>query len=240
MTAREYAGPAAATARVLVVAKAPVAGLVKTRLGATVGMPAAARLAAAALLDTVRAATEAVGPERCVLALDGDLSAAERGDELVAAVAGWTVVPQRGDGLGERLAAAHHDAHAAGPQVQVGPVVQVGMDTPQVTAALLRDVAAGLDTAGAVLGAAADGGWWVLALRDPHDAEVLRQVPMSTDRTGAATLDALVGAGLTVGATATLRDVDTADDAAAVAAAAPDTAFAAAWTALQAEREVAR
>ncbi len=233
MTAREYAGPAAATARVLVVAKAPVAGLVKTRLGATVGMRAAADLAAAALLDTMRAATEAVGADRCVLALDGDLPGAERGAELMAAVSGWTVVPQRGDGLGERLAAAHRDA---GP----GPVVQVGMDTPQVTASLLREVAAGLDTAGAVLGSADDGGWWVLALRDPVDARVLREVPMSRDVTGAATLDALVGAGLTVGATATLRDVDTAADAAAVATAAPDTAFAAAWTALLAEREVAR
>lgn len=236
MTGREHTGPAVSTARVLVVAKAPVPGLVKTRLGATVGLPAAASLAAAALLDTVRAATEAVGPERCVLALDGDLSTAERGDELMAAVTGWTVVPQRGAGLGERLAAAHHDAHdAAGP----GPLVQVGMDTPQVTAALLRDVAAGLDTAGAVLGAAADGGWWVLALRDPRVAEVLREVPMSTETTGAATLDALVGTGLTVGAAATLRDVDTADDAAAVAAAAPHTAFAAAWAAVLSEQEVA-
>ncbi len=228
-TPPEYAG----RARVLVVAKAPVAGVVKTRLGATVGMAAAARLAAAALLDTVRAAIEAVGPDRCVLALDGDLALGERGDELAAAAAGWVVVPQRGEGLGERLAAAHHDA---GP----GPLVQVGMDTPQVTPALLAEVAAGLDTAGAVLGAATDGGWWVLALRDPRDAQVLRGVSMSTDTTGAATLDALVGSGLTVGAAASLRDVDTAEDAAAVAALAPDTEFAAAWGVCLAAREIAR
>ena len=213
---------AAYDARVLVVAKAPVPGRVKTRLGATLGMADAARLAAAALLDTVVAATAAVGADRCVLALDGDLSTAVDGAALTDAVRGWTVVPQRGDGLAERLAAAHADA---GP----GPVVQVGMDTPQVTAALLLEVAAGLDRAGAVLGAAADGGWWVLALRDPGRAELLRGVPMSTPETGAATLSALVAAGLTVGATATLRDVDHHDDAAAVAASAPGSAFARAW-----------
>ncbi|MCW2813670.1 MAG: cofC 2 [Nocardioides sp.] len=209
----------------LVVAKAPVAGLAKTRLAAGVGATRAADLAAAALLDTLAAAA---GAPRRVIALTGDLDAAERADDLRAALTGWVVVPQRGEGFDERLTAAHADA---GP----GPVVQVGMDTPQVTADQLADVAAGLADHDAVLGRADDGGWWVLALRDPGAAEALRGVPMSTPTTHDDTLAALRAAGLDVGATVELTDVDTAADADRVAATAPHTLFSTAWLA----REVA-
>jgi glycosyltransferase A (GT-A) superfamily protein (DUF2064 family) len=208
----------------LVVAKAPVAGLAKTRLAAGVGERAAADLAAAALLDTLTACADA--PRR-VLALTGDLAAAERATELHDALrdpaAGWVVVPQRGDGFDERLAAAHADA---GP----GPTVQVGMDTPQLTPELMADVAARLIDHDAVLGRADDGGWWVLALRDPQYAAVLAGVPMSTPTTYDDTLAALVAAGLDVGHFVELTDVDTAVDADLVASAAPATRFARAWT----------
>jgi uncharacterized protein len=204
---------------VLVVAKAPEPGRVKTRLGADVGMAVAAELAAASLLDTL-AACAAFTPQRH-LSLAGDLERGARADELRTAVDGWTVHPQVGADFAERLA----DAHA---RVE-GPVVQVGMDTPQVTPALLRDAAAGLATYDAVLGPAEDGGWWVLALRDPERAAALAGVPMSTPTTGEDTRAALEAAGLSVGTAATLRDVDTVADADAVAAAAPRSRFAAAW-----------
>ncbi len=146
--------------RVMVMAKAPVAGLSKTRLAATIGDDAAADVAAASLLDTLDAATAAVGADRCVLALAGDLSSGARASEIRAALAGWQVIDQRGDGFDERLALAHRDA---GP----GPLLQIGMDTPQVTPALLHDAAAGLADHTTVLGAADDGGWWVLGRRRP-------------------------------------------------------------------------
>ncbi len=208
-------------ASVLVVAKAPEVGRVKTRLGAEIGMDRAAHVAAAALLDTLEAATEAVGAGHCHVSLDGDLDRAVRSTELREALTGWTVHPQRGDGFGARLA----DAHAR----VAGPVVQVGMDTPHLTPALLLAAAAGLDRHDAVLGPAEDGGWWVLALRDPAHAVVLRDVPMSTPTTGADTRAALTGAGLDVGTTATLRDVDQVADAGAVARLVPGSRFAEAW-----------
>ena len=210
--------------RALVLAKAPVAGRVKTRLGAEVGMAYAAELAAAALLDSLDACSDAFGPERCWLSLSGDLGASVRADELAAALRGWTVVPQRGEDFGERLVNAHLDAGAHN-----GAVVQIGMDTPQVTAADLSAVADGLDRHEAVLGDAADGGWWVLGLRRPDTAAALRGVPMSTPTTGLDTRAALEAAGLAVGATTELTDVDTVADADAVAALAPDSRFAAAW-----------
>lgn len=207
----------------LVVAKAPVAGLAKTRLAAGVhgvGDTAAADLAAAALLDTLVAGS---GAPRRVVAMTGDLAAAERADEIRAALDGWVVVPQRGEGFDERLVAAHADAGS-------GAVVQVGMDTPQVSSALLQQVADGLADHDAVLGRADDGGWWVLALRDPAAATALRGVPMSTPTTYDATLTALRAAGLDVGAAPELTDVDTAADADRVAQLAPHTLFAHAWT----------
>lgn len=209
--------------RALVLAKAPVPGRVKTRLGATVGDDVAASLATAALLDTLAACAAAF--EECHLALDGDLAGTARGDELLAATSGWHVFAQSEGDLGTRLAHAHAVVAATGD----GPVVQVGMDTPHVTPALLRAAARRVDVGTAVLGPATDGGWWVLGLVGARGAAALADVPMSTPDTGGATRSALVAAGLRVRSAATLRDVDTAADAAAVAAAAPDTRFAAAW-----------
>ena len=215
--------------RTLVMAKAPVAGRVKTRLGAVVGDDAAARLASAALLDTLEACTEAVGAEHCVLALDGDLATAVDADALRAALVGWSVTPQQGDGFAARLAHAHREAGD-------GVVVQVGMDTPQVSAALLDAAAAPLLCApgsdvdvDAVLGPALDGGWWVLARRGARVADALAHVEMSTDHTGADTRAALEAAGWRVAPCDALRDVDEVDDADRAAADAPHTRFARAW-----------
>lgn len=197
--------------RALVVAKAPVAGRVKTRLGADIGHDAAADVAASALLDTIDACTEAFGADGCLLALAGDLADAVRGAEIAAALTGWAQGTQRGATFAARLANAHADVPTG------GPVVQVGMDTPQLSAEHLHEVARGLESHDAVLGPALDGGWWVLGLRRPRGAAALHDVPMSTPTTYADTRRALRGAGLEVGATVVLRDVDTVEDARAVA-----------------------
>jgi len=212
--------------RALVVAKAPVAGRVKTRLGAVIGMEAAARVAAAALLDTLAACRAAF--DECHLAIDGELRGACAEDALRERLRGWHLHAQRGTTFGERLARAHADA--GGP----GPTVQVGMDTPQVTASDLWQVAETSGEGDAVLGPAPDGGWWVLCLQDPAAAAGLAGVPMSRADTFARTRDALVAVGQTVRVGASVRDVDTVDDAEAVAREVAGGAFARAW------REVAR
>ena len=203
-------------------AKAPVPGLAKTRLAAVVGDEAAADLAAAGLLDTISACREATAD--CTIALTGVLGDALRAEEIRAALAGWTILWQRGEAFAERLANAHLDA---GP----GPLLQIGTDTPQVTAAQLRAVADVLADHDTVLGPADDGGWWVLGRHDAAQAEALRDVPTSTPTTGDDTRAALVAHGLSVGLVETLRDVDTVDDTRVVAAAAPGTRFARAWVA---------
>ena len=216
---------AAADVPCLLVANAPVPGLAKTRLGASVGAAAAADLAAAALLDTLRVCGEVFAPERRFLALTGDLADAARSSDLEAAVESWTVLAQRGSDFSARLAAAHADVQA----MRQGPVLQLGMDTPHVHAGLLAEVCTQLASCDAVLGPAADGGWWALAMNDPTAAHVLAGIPTSTSQTGRLTLAALRQEGLRVSLAATLVDVDTHDDAVTVAHAAPHTLFAAAW-----------
>lgn len=198
---------------VIVIAKAPVPGRAKTRLTPPCTPDEAARLAGAALADTLEAVL-ACGATRRVLALDGPA-----GDWLPD---GFEVVPQRGDGLGERLAAAFEDTDEA--------AFLVGMDTPQVTPDLLD---AGLAHPCA-LGLAADGGWWGLALPFP-DARVFAGVPMSAADTGARQLARLEALGLEPAELPVLRDVDTIADAHAVAALAPRTRFAAALAELDLE-----
>jgi len=224
---------------VLVLAKAPVPGRVKTRLAATVGDVAAARLAEAALLDTLATCTEAFGAARCHLALAGPEPRA--GTPLARLLEGWTVLPQRGACLAERILAAHRSVHA----LTGAAVVQVGMDTPQVSTQQLSWVGDILARHGTpVLGPAEDGGWWVLGSGSPHDLAGLERVPMSTPQTGAATWALLVtnqasrrhGPPGQVRLAPVLTDVDDAVDAEVVAAAAPATRFAEAWWSLPLRR----
>jgi len=213
------------SACLLVVAKAPVAGLAKTRLGRVVGDRAAARLAAAALLDTLDTVLATTGTVP-VVALTGRLASAERADEIGAALARCTVIPQRGNDFAERLANAHLDVAAGFAGL---PVFQIGMDTPQLRPNILTGALAALaaDGTDAVLGPAADGGWWGLGLRSPAEAAVLRAVPMSRGDTGMRTWLSLRGAGLRVRQLGALSDVDTMSDALRVAGMAPRSRFAA-------------
>jgi hypothetical protein len=190
----------------LVIAKEPVPGRVKTRLVPPCTSRQAAALAEAALADTLHAVLAAPARRR-VLVLDG-----EPGPWLPP---GFDVVPQCGGGLDERLAAAL----AAVP----GPALLIGMDTPQLTPGVL---AVSWEAADAWFGPAADGGFWALGLRRP-DAALVRGVPMSTADTGAVQRARLHAAGLRVAELPRLRDVDTAADAVAVARQAPLSRFAA-------------
>ena len=195
----------------LVIAKEPVPGRVKTRLTPPYSPVQAARLAEAALADTLEAVSRCPAKRR-VLVLDG-----RPGDWLPP---GIEVVPQSGGGLDQRIAAALAQC--------AGPAVLVGMDTPQLRPDLLAPVLGpgAWPEHDAWLGLAVDGGFWALAMARP-DPALVRGTPMSTSATGAVQRERLIRAGLKVGALPVLRDVDTADDVPLVAAAAPGSRFAA-------------
>ncbi|SRX92209.1 hypothetical protein MSP7336_00434 [Mycobacterium shimoidei] len=194
----------------LVVAKAPIPGHAKTRLAAKLGDDVAAQIAAAALLDTLDAVAAAPVSAR-VVAFRGDLAAAIDGAEIQRQLASFTVIAQRGNSFADRLANAHTDAAVAGY-----PVLQIGMDTPQVTAELLGDCGRQLTDVPAVLGFARDGGWWALGVQEPESAQCLRTVPMSQPDTGVLTRKALQRNGVDVKPLPELADFDVVDDVAAV------------------------
>lgn len=203
---------------VLVVAKAPVPGLAKTRLAADIGDAAAADIAAAAMLDTL-AAVAGVPAAYRIVALTGNLELAARRRHVVDALHGVTLIEQRGAGLAERLVYAHIDA----AEIAGLPVLQIGMDTPQVTSSQLAGAARMLTERErpTVLGPAADGGWWALGVPNAAIAAVLSHVSMSRPNTGIATHSALTMVGARVRLLPLLRDVDSVDDLVAVAGACP-------------------
>lgn len=193
----------------LVIAKEPRPGRVKTRLTPDVTPTVAADLAAAALADTLDAVMAAPARRR-VLVLDGAPGAwVPHGIDVVAQATG---------GLDRRLAAAFAAVD--------GPAFLVGMDTPQLTPELLRVDLESLGAPDAVLGRSSDGGFWGIGLRRPRP-DVLLGVPMSTDRTGEVQRRRLVSAGLVVADLPVLTDVDTMADARLVARGCPGTRFAA-------------
>ncbi len=210
------------TGTVLVMAKEPRPGRVKTRLTSRFSPTDAARLAEAALRDTLCVVAETPS-ERRVLVLDG-----RPGPWLPP---GIEVVPQVGGGLDLRLAAAF--------ELASGPTLLVGMDTPQITPSLLRS---GLHLLGhgadALLGPATDGGYWAVGMRRP-DPQAFPGVPMSVDETGSEQLRRLLALGLDVTLLPELRDVDQPDDVALVADQAPRGDFARIAAELGAQARVA-
>ncbi|MEF2976648.1 TIGR04282 family arsenosugar biosynthesis glycosyltransferase [Subtercola sp. YIM 133946] len=210
---------------IVVIAKECVPGRVKTRLTPALSPEQAADVAFASLTDTLETVAS-LGADHLVLAFDGDPANAP------AAADGFEVVQQACGGLDNRLGAIFDTC--------TGPTLLVGMDTPQLTEADLRSALAGLagpDSSGDVethshawLGFANDGGFWALGMTDP-DGLLIRGVPMSRDDTGSLQLQRLVDAGLGVTLLPELVDVDTFADAVEVAAAAPDSRFAAAFAA---------
>lgn len=204
----------------LVLAKQPVPGRVKTRLCPPLTPAQAACVAAAALDDTLDA-VRATPVARRVLVVEGEVRAP-----------GFELLPQVAGPLDQRLAAAFDEAAQCGL-----PALLVGMDTPQAGPALLGAAARRLAGGRDVLGLASDGGWWALGLVRP-DGTLLRGVPTSQADTGRRQLAALRAAGLRPALLPTLRDVDTAADAVAVAASAPATRFAAVVTRLLGGLEV--
>ncbi|MGQ0744255.1 MAG: TIGR04282 family arsenosugar biosynthesis glycosyltransferase [Acidimicrobiales bacterium] len=203
------------SAGLLVMAKEPLAGRVKTRLCPPCSPDQAAAIAAASLTDTLE--TVAATPSSwAAVALDG-----QPGSWLRKGVG---VFAQREGGFDQRLAQANADADARfGPPAAM---VIIGADTPQVsvqglTEAMDRLLQPGVD---AVIGLALDGGYWAIGLRRPCSRAFLG-VPMSTARTGSAQHQRLRDLGLKVEVLPSLRDVDAVADAVAVAAMVPGSGF---------------
>jgi hypothetical protein len=194
----------------VVIAKAPLPGRAKTRLCPPCTPSQAASLAEAALLDTLEVVAQTRARRR-VMVFEGD------GEQWRPP--GFELIRQRGGGLEQRLAAAFEDVD--------GPALLVGMDTPQLTAELLLDGIAALEDprVDAVLGPAPDGGYWSVGLKRPA-RDVFEGIEMSVETTCAQQRARMQSLGLSLHEQPPLRDVDTIEDARAVARSAPRSRFA--------------
>lgn len=191
----------------VVIAKAPLSGRSKTRLCPPFSFDQASAIAEAALIDTLAVVSNIGG--RSIVALDGEV-----GTWLPA---GFEVVGQGSGELGQRLA---HVITEVG-----GPVVIVAMDTPQLTAEMIERAHQMLDGHDTVLGPTEDGGYWLVGTTGPWPG-MFDGVPMSTDHTLGSQRQRLAELGRSVALIETLRDVDTAADAVAVARLVPGSGFA--------------
>ncbi len=197
---------------VAVIAKECLPGRVKTRLSPPLTPVHAAGIAQLSLSRTLETVRRLPVSQR-LLVMDGT---PRRHD-----AEGFTVAAQASGSLDKRLAAIC--------DLVAGPLLIVGMDTPQLSsdhlAPLLEDWSAAAPEHDAWLGPASDGGFWSLALRRPCGS-LIRGVPMSTDTTGVKQLARLRGEGLSAGLLTELGDMDYFDNAVEIAAGLPGTDFA--------------
>ena len=197
-----------AAPEIAILAKAPVAGLAKTRLIPALGAAGAARLQARLSERTVQTAREAGLGGVTLWCTPDCVHPAFQG---LAARYGVELRQQLGADLGERMATAVA-SHA--PR---GPVIVLGTDCPALTPGHLREAAAALaDGLDAVLVPAEDGGYVLIGLVRARPS-VFDGVSWGTRRVLAETRDRLRAAGLQWFEGPPLWDVDRPADLARLA-----------------------
>ena len=192
----------------LVFAKAPRPGEVKTRLARSLGRDGAPRYdeASAIYRRMGRAIVDAVAdaPATVTVCYDPPGAETEMREWLGSAAARY--LPQGAGDLGERMSRMFARAFE-----EAGRAVVIGTDTPAVGAATVARALAALDTADVVLGPSRDGGYYLLALREPRP-ELFEGIEWSTESVLAETVARAGGAGLRVTFLEVETDVDTAAD----------------------------
>ena len=188
------------SARLVVFAKAPQAGQVKTRLTPALGAEGASALAHRMLAHVLQQALQAnAGPvELCMSPPPGD--AAWNQIDIPAGV----LRTAQGEGdLGERMARAVRRVTA-----EVGlPVLLMGSDCPALTTDVLQAAARRLQTHDALLVPVADGGYVLIGLKSPCPA-LFDQMPWSTASVATETLSRMAALGFKVWCGPLLHDID--------------------------------
>lgn len=190
-------------ARIVVMARAPAPGQVKTRLAQAIGAAAAAELARCMLERTLETARQAA-PATLELCITPDTP---QPDLRVSAGRYGACLSGQGDGdLGQRMARIARRVLAAGER----PLI-VGTDCPALGPHHLRQAAHALDTRDAALQPAFDGGYVLIGVRDFHP-RLFEAVPWSTAAVMATTRARLRELEWSWWEGETLHDIDTADD----------------------------
>ena len=188
-----------AQAQLLIMAKYPEPGQVKTRLASAIGPQAACTLYRAFILDLAAR----LGP--IGFPITWAYTPAEA--PFASLVPGSRCMPQEGRDLGERM------AHATATLLTADalPVLVIGTDSPHLPVAALAEAAQALaGDADVVLGPADDGGYWLVGLRAPAPG-LFERVSWGDPSVFAETLDRAAAGGLRVHVAAGTFDVDETD-----------------------------
>lgn len=187
----------------VIFARVPEAGKVKTRIAAELGdedaLSAYRRLA-----ELVIGAVQQAGTYSVTVSYTPDGGGRTMGEWLGPSVG---LRPQGGGDLGTRMAAAIAHAMQLGAQ----GVVVIGTDCPDVTGSVIEHAFDRLTTADVVLGPASDGGYYLIGMTRLH-LPLFERVPWSSERTLRVTLERARAIGLSVALLEERRDIDTADD----------------------------
>ena len=189
--------------RIIILAKAPQPGFVKTRLIPALGAEGAAELAQQMLFHTLHEALAAdIGTvELCSTPKIDDV--AWKGITLPL---GIDVTDQGEDDLGARLARASERAIENG-----GSVMLIGTDCVEMSATLLREAAQSLHVHDAVIHCTADGGYALLGLKR-YSTVLFSDMPWSTDVVASTTIARIRQLGWSLHVGQLLHDVDTPQD----------------------------
>ena len=188
----------------VIVARAPQMGQGKTRLAATIGPEATLHLYRAFLTDLARRfANQPYALHWAYTPAEADFQAALA--QLDATLPPSLVFPQVGPDFGSRLHHAFRTTHANAFQ----KTILIGSDAPHISRETIARAEQALEQADVVLGPAEDGGYYLLAMRAPHD--LFSGIPMSTSAVLDMTLKRARDLGLTVHFLKPLFDVDDCD-----------------------------
>lgn len=191
---------------VLVYAKYPTPGAVKTRIAKIIGNEKAAELYRKMLFVVVDGLLEALASDRFDVIVCFDPAQSAAAYEKLFPGRRLSFLAQRGNDLGERLENSFEGMLEAYERVLV-----VGTDCVELSRAILEEAASGLKSADAVVGPATDGGYYLIGLKEPRP-ELFRGIEWSTSRVLGQTLERCQTLNLTVHRLAELTDVDTVDE----------------------------
>lgn len=197
------------SAALVIFAKAPIPGQVKTRLSPALTQDEAATLHGSFVLDTLERTKAAVGKFK--LPVDRFLACAPSSTHvffrIMEARHGVTLLDQQGDDLGTRMHHAFDSLFARGYQ----RVCVVGTDVPSLPLTHYRDAMESLTRHDVVIGPASDGGYYLIGLTKSRP-DLFTNIPWSTGSVMALTQQKAVAAGLKTALLPTWSDVDTIDN----------------------------
>ena len=205
---RRFPTTTRARQKLLIFARVPELGQVKTRLEPHLGKIRTLQVYEAMLHDLL----ESVGPPSADLDIEVMWTAQEEisGETLRKSFGKYPLARQAGDALGDRLAISFgeriyfHNAEK---------VMAIGVDDPTLPRSSIVLAFNLLDSCEWVLGPASDGGYYLIGCRAAAFApEVFREIPWGTPNVFGITHDKIRAAGSTLAVLAQRRDIDLPDD----------------------------